>query len=479
MTSSGGSSHAGGAGPGSGPGAGPGSGGSAAPAPRQARAPRPAAGAGAATWSSPTERRAEGTRLVEHQRLQLPGRPTLGRYIAYINTQRRRRARSTPTSTRSATASRSTRRQLGHQGAGRRSGTPTKATTGPTRSPRTRRSKERQGDASHHHGRHERVQTLRDRAGASSKPTAGTPARAPIFDLTSNALRHDCWTSADAAGLPVYPGLVRYDEVTRGRDQPRAAVHDAELAAGLDAAGAPRGGQRHERHAPPMGLRLRLKTNAHVNGVIAGAGAQPKVVLMALQKYGMIVADNGSNWYVSGEPAGRSDPPSHSWNDDDFHGAFDQINGGDFEVVKSADPIEITRDRAATDRNRTSAGAVLIRRAFCDDALMRTTDLCLLACFVARALPLPDAAAVTAARGPPTSSRRRPAAAARGRGSAGRAAACSPGTTGGTSTSRRRRSTRTPTATSASSTRTAATGRSTPTSTRSATGSRSTSSTAR
>ncbi len=154
-----------------------------------------------------------------------------------------------------------------------------------------------------------------------------------IFDLTSNALRHDCWTSADAAGLPVYPGLVRYDEVIAGeiKHALRFTVSDTQQAWIKPA--------RHEAssdtnaNAPPMGLRLRLKSNAHVNGIVAGAGAQPKVVMVALQQYGMLLADNGSNWFVSGEP-------NKNWSDDDFHGAFDQINGDDFEVVKSADPIE-------------------------------------------------------------------------------------------------------------------------------------------
>jgi hypothetical protein len=154
-----------------------------------------------------------------------------------------------------------------------------------------------------------------------------------IFDLTGDALRHDCWTSADAAGLPVYPGLVQYGEVMAGeiKHALRFTVNDTQQAWIKPA--------RHEASsdtsadAPPMGLRLRLKSNAHVNGIIAGAGAQPKVVLVALQQYGMLLADNGSNWFVSGEP-------NAGWSDDDFHGAFGQIGGSDFEVVKSADPIE-------------------------------------------------------------------------------------------------------------------------------------------
>ncbi|HEY4121863.1 MAG TPA: hypothetical protein VGM56_28550 [Byssovorax sp.] len=154
-----------------------------------------------------------------------------------------------------------------------------------------------------------------------------------IFDLTSNALRPDCLTSADAAGLPIFPGLVRYDEVSAGAiDHALRFTVDKTQQAWIKPA-------RHQassetsHDAPPMGLRFRLKNNAHVNGILAAAGPQPKVVMTALQTYGMFVADNGSNWYVSGEPS------SH-WDDDSFHEAFDQIHGDDFEVVDTGETIE-------------------------------------------------------------------------------------------------------------------------------------------
>ncbi|HVY45765.1 MAG TPA: hypothetical protein VHB21_07800 [Minicystis sp.] len=155
-----------------------------------------------------------------------------------------------------------------------------------------------------------------------------------IFDLTSDALRPDCWTSADAAGLPIYPGLVRYAEVAAGsidhalrftvNTTQKAWIKPARHEAGSTA----------NASAPPMGLRLRLKSNPTVNAVVASANAQPKVVLTALQRYGMFLADNGSNWYVTGEP-------NANWDDDGFHSAFGQIHGGDFEVVDTGETIEL------------------------------------------------------------------------------------------------------------------------------------------
>ncbi|HET8975306.1 MAG TPA: hypothetical protein VFN15_01650 [Solirubrobacterales bacterium] len=117
-----------------------------------------------------------------------------------------------------------------------------------------------------------------------------------IWNLRSAALRPDGWTSADAAGLPIFPGLVRHDEVRRGsvdhairvtfsstRD---AWVHPASHCAG----------DTSNPDAPPMGLRLRLNGGYDLSGFSGAAG----VIAVALKRYGMIVADNGSNWYFSG-----------------------------------------------------------------------------------------------------------------------------------------------------------------------------------
>lgn len=142
-----------------------------------------------------------------------------------------------------------------------------------------------------------------------------------VFDLTSNGLRPDGWTSADAAGLPILPGLVRYDEVMSGeidhalrftvpRTQ-RAFVHPATHFAS----------DSTDPDLPPMGLRLRLKKSFDVSGFPPAV----QVILRALKEYGMFVADNGGAWYLSGAPDPR-------WDDDALH-TLSQVRGSDFEVA--------------------------------------------------------------------------------------------------------------------------------------------------
>jgi hypothetical protein len=157
---------------------------------------------------------------------------------------------------------------------------------------------------------------------AAQKGTGGWSAGSgAIFDLRSNALRPDGWTSADAAGLPIYPGLARYDEVAAGliAHALRFTVPETRMAHIYPA--------RHDASSltgasyPPMGLRLRLKANVNISGY----GPQSRVILLALKRYGMILADNGSAYYVSGAPDPR-------WNDDDLHDLHG-ITGSMFEVV--------------------------------------------------------------------------------------------------------------------------------------------------
>ena len=144
------------------------------------------------------------------------------------------------------------------------------------------------------------------------------------WDLASTALRPEGWTSADAAGLPIFPGLVRYDEAAAGRIEHAirvtfestrdAYVHPAVHCAGDSGSGA----------APPMGLRLRLKA-----GYDLGAFSGPaRAIAEAMQHYGLIVADNGSNWYFSGSSDRR-------WDDENLN-QLKRIPGSAFEVVKSA-----------------------------------------------------------------------------------------------------------------------------------------------
>lgn len=152
--------------------------------------------------------------------------------------------------------------------------------------------------------------------------TAGSGA---IFNLKSNKLRPAGWTSADAAGLPIFPGLVRYDEVKAGRithalrftvaDTRRAYVAPARHYASSDT----------DPNLPPMGMRVRLKADYDISGF----PTQARVVLQAMKTYGMIVADNGSNWFVSGAPS------SH-WKDDALN-TLKTVPGSAFEVVAMGD----------------------------------------------------------------------------------------------------------------------------------------------
>jgi hypothetical protein len=151
--------------------------------------------------------------------------------------------------------------------------------------------------------------------------TAGSGA---IFNLNSDHLRPAGWTSADAAGLPILPGLTRYGEVAGG-----AIDHALRFTS-------PCTGNQYvypARHvaascsgafAPPMGLRVRLKAGVDISHL----PSQARVVATALKQYGMILADNGSPWYISGAPNKR-------WNDSALH-ELDQLTGSDFEVVDTS-----------------------------------------------------------------------------------------------------------------------------------------------
>jgi hypothetical protein len=151
-----------------------------------------------------------------------------------------------------------------------------------------------------------------------------------IFALDSNALRPAGWTSADAAGLPILPGLVRYDEAGIAGVIPHALRFTVERTQRAYIAPA-----RHfaspskNPNLPPMGLRLRLKASVDVSSF----SPPLRAILTALQRYGMFVADNGSNWFISGTHDRR-------WNDDDL-ATISRISGNDFEVV---DTGPIVRD---------------------------------------------------------------------------------------------------------------------------------------
>jgi len=145
-----------------------------------------------------------------------------------------------------------------------------------------------------------------------------------IWNLRSNKLRPAGWTSADAAGLPMLPGLARYDEVARGHidhalrftveNTRRACIYPARHFAS----------DQTDPNLPPMGLRVRLRAGFDTSAF----PRQVRVILTALKRYGMIVADNGANWYISGAPDRR-------WNDDALH-AIGGVTGADFEVVDTS-----------------------------------------------------------------------------------------------------------------------------------------------
>jgi len=145
-----------------------------------------------------------------------------------------------------------------------------------------------------------------------------------IYNLQSNALRPAGWTSADAAGLPILPGLVRYDEVASGQINHalRFTIQLTQKAYVWPA--------RHfassltSQLIPPMGMRFRLKASFNTSQY----SGQARVILEALKNYGMIVADNGSNWYISGVPDER-------WDNDILH-SLGGVLGSNFEAVDSS-----------------------------------------------------------------------------------------------------------------------------------------------
>jgi hypothetical protein len=142
------------------------------------------------------------------------------------------------------------------------------------------------------------------------------------FDLASNSLRPASWTSADAAGLPILPGLVRYEEIEAGVI-PHALRFTAETTQEAFVWPA-----RHEAsdntdpNLPPMGQRFRLKADVALDDL----SPTNQIILEALKTYGMMLADNGSSWFLSGAPDDR-------WDNDDLHVLQERIFGSDFEAV--------------------------------------------------------------------------------------------------------------------------------------------------
>jgi hypothetical protein len=149
-----------------------------------------------------------------------------------------------------------------------------------------------------------------------------------IFDLNSNALRPEGWTSCDAAGLPVFPGLVRYDEVMEQKEIRHALRFTVTRSRHAYVAPARHYASSHtDANLPPMGMRVRLKASVDLKPYPAPA----RVILTALQRYGMIVADNGGDWFLNGAPDPR-------WNDEGIQ-TMKAIKGRDFEVVRMGEVV--------------------------------------------------------------------------------------------------------------------------------------------
>jgi hypothetical protein len=158
-----------------------------------------------------------------------------------------------------------------------------------------------------------------------------------VFDLKSNDLRPDSWTSGDAAGLAILPGLVRYEEVEAGRIEHAIRVTAPRTRAAYVWPARHYASSLTDVKYPPMGQRFRLKADYDISGF----SREAQVVLIALKEYGMILADNGSAWFISGVPDDR-------WNSDGLL-ELRRVKGSDFEAVDHSS-LMIDPDSGATDR---------------------------------------------------------------------------------------------------------------------------------
>ncbi|HSM13212.1 MAG TPA: hypothetical protein VLA66_04025 [Thermoanaerobaculia bacterium] len=167
-------------------------------------------------------------------------------------------------------------------------------------------------------------------------PPGWCGASGAVYDLGSNALRPDGWTSADAAGLPILPGLARFEEVQSGEIR-HALRFTASVTRDLTWVWPARheAGSSTNANAPRMGERLRLRADYP----LAGFSTDVRVILVALKRYGMILADNGTNWFVSGIP-------NEGW-DNDLLAQLASVPGSAFEVV-DVSSLRLGPDTGAT-----------------------------------------------------------------------------------------------------------------------------------
>jgi hypothetical protein len=164
--------------------------------------------------------------------------------------------------------------------------------------------------------------------GAQRTASGWAAASGAVFDLRrGDAQRPRGWTSADAAGLPILPGLARAGEVVGGRITHALRVTVPRTQRAYVAPARHYASSSTDAELPPMGLRLRLKASFDLRPF----HGQALVILRALKRYGMIVADNGSPWYITGAPDRR-------WDDDDLHN-LGRVPGSAFEAVRSGPPV--------------------------------------------------------------------------------------------------------------------------------------------
>lgn len=157
---------------------------------------------------------------------------------------------------------------------------------------------------------------------ASPSGSAWNAGSAAVWDLTADEQRPYTWTSADAAGLPIFPGLARYDEVAAGAINHALRFTLNSSIAAFTPPASHWAATSTNPNAAPMGMRLRLKSSFDISGF----SATNQVILTALKKYGLIMADNGSNMYITGAPDDR-------WNNDDLHN-LNGVTNQDFDVVE-------------------------------------------------------------------------------------------------------------------------------------------------
>lgn len=162
---------------------------------------------------------------------------------------------------------------------------------------------------------------------AAQKGEGWKAAGGARFDLRSNALRPEGWTSADAAGLPIFPLLARYPEVASGRIDHALRVTVPQSQRGYIHPATHFASSSSDPNLPPMGLRLRLKASYSLEGF----SGQALVIMQALKRFGLIVADNGSPWYITGAP-------NAGWNEESLQ-EIKQVPGSAFEAVETGPVI--------------------------------------------------------------------------------------------------------------------------------------------